>query len=87
MYTCTVCYDDIIIQEVCTEELQAAGDVTLDKETIEQLQQAHKELKIQLQTANRLLKRNKAILEKQKEQNNGTGEKIAALQVRSISIR
>ena len=82
MYTCTVCYDDIIIQEVCTEELQAAGDVTLDKETIEQLQQAHKELKIQLQTANRTLERKKAMLEKQKEQNKETVEKTAALQVR-----
>ena len=82
MYTCTVCYDDIIIQEVCAEELQAAGDVTLDKETIEQLQQAHKELKIQLQTANKTLERKKAILEKQKEQNKETVEKTAALQVR-----
>ena len=84
MYTCTVCYDDIIIQEVCTEELQAAGDVTLDKETIEQLQQAHKQLKIQLQTANRTLERKKAMLEKQKEQNKETVEKTAALQVRKI---
>ena len=67
MYTCTVCYDDIIIQEVCTEELQAAGDVTLDKETIEQLQQAHKQLKIQLLTANRTLEGKKAMSEKQKE--------------------
>ena len=83
MYTCTVCYDDII-QEVCTEELQAAGDVTLDKETIEQLQQAHKELKIQLQSANRTLERKKAMLEKQKEQNKETVEKTAALQVRYV---
>ena len=45
MYTCTVCYDDIIIQEVCTEELQAAGDV---KEIIQQLQQA--DITTQLQT-------------------------------------
>ena len=61
MYTCTVCYYDIIIQEVCTEELQAAGDVTLDKETIEQLQQAQKELKIQLLTANRTLEGKKTV--------------------------
>ena len=67
MYTCTVCYDDTIIQEVCTEKLQTAGDVTLDKETIEQLQQAHKELKIQLQTAVKTLERKKAMLEKQEE--------------------
>ena len=79
MYTCTVCYDDIIIQEVCTEELQAAGDVTLDKETIEQLQQAHKQLKIQLQTANRTLERKKAMLEKQKEKNKGTVGKTQLL--------
>ena len=46
---------------VCTEELQAAGDVTLDKETIEQLRQAHKELKIQLQTENRTLEGKKAM--------------------------
>ena len=85
MYTCTVCYDDIIIQEVCTEELQAAGDVTLDKETIEQLQHAHKQLKIHLQTSNRMLERKKAIVEKQKGQNNGTGERqLLYKYVRSI---
>ena len=84
MYTCTVCYDDVIIQEVSTEELQAAGDVTLDKKTIEQLKQAHKELKVQLQTANRTLERKKAMLEKQKEQNKETVEKTAALQVSNV---
>ena len=68
-------------------ELQAAGDVTLDKETIEQLQQAHKELKVQLQTANRTLERKKAMLEKQKEQNKGTVKKTAALQVRNVQVR
>ena len=84
MYTCTVCYDDVIIQEVSTVELQAAGDVTLDKKTIEQLKQAHKELKVQLQTANRTLERKKAMLEKQKEQNKETVEKTAALQVSNV---
>ena len=84
MYTCTVCYDDVIIQEVSTVELQAAGDVTLDKKTIEQLKQAHKELKVQLQTANRTLERKKAMLEKQKEQNKETVEKTAALQVCNV---
>ena len=65
-------------------ELQAAGDVTLDKKTIEQLKQAHKELKVQLQTANRTLERKKAMLEKQKEQNKETVEKTAALQVSNV---
>ena len=58
----------MMLQEVCTEELQAAGDVTLDKETMEQLQQAHKELKIQLQTAVKTLERKKAMLEKQEDE-------------------
>ena len=80
-----VCYDNIIIQEVSTEQLQATGDVTLDKETIEQLQQAHKLLKVQLQTATRSLEKKKAMLEKQKEQNKETVEKTAALQVRFIN--
>ena len=82
MYTCTVCYDDIIIQEVCTEELQATGDVTLDKETIEQLQQAHKQLKIELLTTNRTLEGKKAMSEKQEEWNKGTVAKTSALQIK-----
>ena len=68
------------VQEVCTEELQGAGDVTLDKKTIGQLQQSHKELKVQLQTTTRSVEK-KAMLEKQKEQNKGTAEKTASLQV------
>ena len=70
-------------QEVTTEELEAAGDVTLDDQTIEQLQQAHKELKIQLQTETRLLEKKKVMLEKQKK-NQGTLEKTTALQVRNL---
>ena len=72
------------VQEVCTEELQVAGDVTLDKKTIGQLQQSHKELKVQLQTTTRSVEKKKAMLEKQKEQNKGTAEKTASLQVRNI---
>ena len=69
------------VQEVGTEELQAAGDVTLDKKTIEQLYQAHKELKFQLQTTSRVAEKKKAMLKKQKEQNKGAMEKTASLQV------
>ena len=67
----------VYVQEVCTEELQAAGHVTLDKQTLEQLQQSHKGLKVQLQTTTK----KKAMLEKQKEQNKGIVEKTASLQV------
>ena len=70
----------VYVQEVCTEELQAAGHVTLDKQTLEQLQQSHKGLKVQLQTTTRSVEK-KAMLEKQKEQNKGTVEKTASLQV------
>ena len=72
-------------QEVSTEELQAAGDVTLDKKTTEQLQQAHKELKVQLQTTTRSVEKKKAKLEKQKDQNKGTIEKTVALQVKDLT--
>ena len=67
-------------QEVSTEELQAAGDVTLDKKTTEQLQQAHKELKVQLQTTTRSVEK-----KKQKDQNKGTIEKTVALQVKDLT--
>ena len=71
----------VYVQEVCTEELQAAGHVTLDKQTLEQLQQSHKGLKVQLQTTTRSVEKKKAMLEKQKEQNKGIVEKTASLQV------
>ena len=70
----------VYVQEVSTEELQAALDVTIDKKAIEQLHQAHKELKIQLQTTSRVAEKKKAMLKKQKEQNKGT-IKAASLQV------
>ena len=71
----------VYVQEVRTEELQAAGHVTLDKQKLEQLQQSHKGLKVQLQTTTRSVEKKKAMLEKQKEQNKGTVEKTASLQV------
>ena len=75
------------MQELSTEELQTAAatdddHVTLDKQTIEQLRQAHKQLKVELQTVTRSGEKKKAKLEKEREQKQKAIKKTAALQVR-----
>ena len=53
---------------------------------MQQLQQVHKELKVELQSVNRLLEKKKAMLDKERKLNQGLVEETATLQV-SMSIQ